>query len=69
MMKENMPKEIDVIRSKIKENKFTCLKEYPNKYLLGKSKLISFKNNNEFFDERCMLFIEYTYLLLRVEVD
>lgn len=61
--------EMELLRERIEENQFSCLKLYPNKPLLGRSKAIKLTNINEYFEERCMLFIEHAYLLLRVEVE
>lgn len=36
---------------------------------MGRSKPIRFSNNCEYFEERCMLFIDYVYLLLQVEAE
>lgn len=60
---------MELLRERIEENHFSCLKLYPNKPLLGRSKPIKFTNTNEYFEERCMIFIEHAYLLLRAEVE
>jgi hypothetical protein len=60
---------MDLLRERIEENQFSSLKLYPNKALLGRSKAIKFADNNDYFEERCQLFMEHAYLLLRVEVE
>lgn len=60
---------MEVLREHIQENQFSCLKLYPNKSLLGKSRAVRFTNNSDYFEQRCSLFIDYAYLLLRVELE
>ena len=44
---------------------FSCLRLYPNKALLSKCKPTAFKTSTCMFEDRCVLFTELCYLLLK----